>query len=156
MRNLASLLLERALARDREVSIRLALGARRWRIVQQMLTESLLLAVLGGAAGVLAASWSLGFVVTLIPANTLTQIPGGAGAIHLDLHTLGVVLVMSVATGVLFGLAPAVRMARADAQRGAAGSGARRVCRAAGSLLASHARRRAGGALGDSAQSAPR
>ncbi|MCA1563910.1 MAG: ABC transporter permease, partial [Acidobacteria bacterium] len=92
--NLASLLLERALARDREVTIRLALGAGRRRIVQQMLTESLLLAVLGGVAGVLTASWSLGFVVTLIPANTLTQIPGGASAIHLDLHTLGVALVI--------------------------------------------------------------
>ena len=114
--NLANLLLERALSRDREVSIRLALGARRGRIVRQMFTESLLLAVLGGAAGVLAASWSLRFVVALIPANTLTQIPGGATSIHLDLHTLGVVLIISLATGVLFGLAPALRMARADVQ----------------------------------------
>ena len=113
--NLANLLLQRALARDREVSIRLALGARRVRIVRLMLTESVLLGVLGGAAGVLVASWSLGFVVTLIPANTLTQIPGGAGAIHLDLHILGVVLVISVGTGVLFGLAPATRTLRADA-----------------------------------------
>jgi len=114
--NLANLLLQRALARDREVSIRLALGARRIRIVRQMLTESVLLGVLGGAAGVLVASWSLGFVVTLIPANTLTQIPGGAGAIHLDLHTLAVVLVISVGTGLLFGLAPAARTLRTDAR----------------------------------------
>ncbi len=114
--NLANLLLERALSRDREISIRLAMGARRGRIVRQMFTESLLLAVLGGAAGVLAASWSLRFVVALIPANTLTQIPGGATSIHLDPHTLGVVLIISLATGVLFGLAPAVRMARADLQ----------------------------------------
>jgi putative ABC transport system permease protein len=114
--NLANLLLQRALARDREVSIRVALGARPVRIVRQMLTESVLLGVLGGAAGVLAAAWSLGFVVALIPANTLTQIPGGAGAIHLDLHTLGVVLVVSVGTGLLFGLAPAARMIRADAR----------------------------------------
>jgi putative ABC transport system permease protein len=92
------------------------MGARRGRIVRQMFTESLLLAVLGGAAGVLAASWSLRFVVALIPANTLTQIPGGANSIHLDLHTLGVVLIISLPTGVLFGLAPAVRMARADVQ----------------------------------------
>ena len=114
--NLANLLLERALARDREVSIRLAMGARRSRIVRQMFTESLLLALLGGAAALLAASWSLRFVVALIPANTLTQIPGGASSIYLDLHTLGVVLLISLATGVLFGLAPAVRMARADVQ----------------------------------------
>jgi len=112
--NLANLLLQRALARDREISIRLALGARPVRIVRQMLTESVLLGVLGGAAGVLAASWSLGFVVAVIPSNTLTQIPGGAGAIDLDLHTLGVVLLISVGTGLLLGLAPAARMIRAD------------------------------------------
>jgi putative ABC transport system permease protein len=84
--------------------------------VRQMFTESLLLALLGGAAGVLAASWSLGFVVTLIPANTLAQIPGGVAAIRLDRHTLGLVLIMSIVTAVLFGLAPALRLARADAQ----------------------------------------
>jgi putative ABC transport system permease protein len=112
--NLANLLLERALARTREVSIRLAMGARAQRIVRQMLTESLLLAGVGGAAGVLAAYWSLRFVVAQIPANTLTQIPGGAGAIRLDWHTLGVAVLVSIGTGVLFGLAPAVRMARVD------------------------------------------
>jgi putative ABC transport system permease protein len=124
--NLANLLLQRALARDREVSIRLALGARPVRIVRQMLTESVLLGVLGGAAGVLAATWSLGFVVALIPANTLTQIPGGAGAIHVDLHTLGVGLAISVATGLLFGLVPAVGMIR-GAARGTLRETARRA-----------------------------
>ena len=114
--NLANLQLQRALARDREISIRLALGASRVRIVRQMLTENVLLGVVGGAAGVLAASWSLGFVVTLIPANTLSQIPGGADGIHLDVHTLVVVLVISVGTGLLFGLAPAARMLRPDAR----------------------------------------
>ena len=74
---------ERALARDREVSIRLALGAGRRRIVQQMLTESMLLGVLGGAAGVLVAYWLLGLVVAAMPSNTLTQIPGGAASIRL-------------------------------------------------------------------------
>ena len=148
--NLANLLLERALARDREVSIRLALGARRRRIARQMFTESLLLALLGGAAGVLAASWSLRFVVTLIPANTLTQIPGGAASIHLDLHTLGVVLIISLAAGVLFGFAPAVRMARADVRALCAKPRAAR--RPGGRVtLASHARGRASGAHGDSA-----
>ena len=97
--NLAGLLLERALSREREILICLALGARRGRIVQQMLTESLLLALLGGVAGVVAASWSIAFVVRLIPANTLTQIPNGAGAIHLDLRALAVALVVSVAAG---------------------------------------------------------
>ena len=104
--NLANLLLERALARDREMFIRLALGAGRSRVVRQMLTESLLLALTGGAVGVLAASWSLSLVVALIPGNTLMQIPGGINAIHLDLHTLGIALGMSLGTGILFGLAP--------------------------------------------------
>ena len=115
--NLANLLLQRALARQREISVRFALGASRMRIVRQVLTESVLLGVLGGAVGVLAAAWSLGFVAALIPANTLTQIPGGAGAIHLDLHTLGLAVVVSMATGVVFGLVPAARLFRASAAR---------------------------------------
>ena len=101
--NLANLLLERALARDREMFIRLALGAGRSRVVRQMLTESLLLALTGGAVGWLAASWSLSLVVALIPENTLMQIPGGINAIHVDLHTLGIALGMSLGTGILFG-----------------------------------------------------
>jgi putative ABC transport system permease protein len=114
--NLANLLLQLALARERELSVRRALGASRVRIVRQMLTESVLLGVVGGALGVLAAAWSLGFVVALIPANTLTQIPGSASAIHLDVHTLGMAVVVSVATGLLFGVAPASRVFRADAR----------------------------------------
>ena len=114
--NLANLLLERALARDREMFIRLALGAGRSRVVRQMLTESLLLALTGGAVGVLAASWSLSLVVALIPGNTLMQIPGGINAIHLDLHTLGIALGMSLGTGILFGLAPAARLKRLEAE----------------------------------------
>ena len=136
--NLASLLFERALARDREVAIRLALGAGRRRIVQQMLTESMLLGVLGGAAGVLVAYWLLGLVVAAMPSNTLTQIPGGAASIRLDLHTLAVAFVVSLLTGVIFGLVPAIRMARAGAEgalrgtaRNAAGGRPRHVSRRA-------------------------
>jgi putative ABC transport system permease protein len=113
--NAAGLLLERGLARTREMTVRLALGAARQRIVQQALTESLVLAILGGVAGVLAAWGSLGFVVALMPANTLTHIPGGAGAIRLDVHTLGVALALCVAAAALSGIAPAVRLVRASA-----------------------------------------
>ena len=116
--NLASLLLERSLARNREISLRLALGASRLRIVSQLLTESMLLGLLGGLAGVLVAYWSLGALIAGIPANTLSQIPGGADAIRLDLHTLGVAVILVLVTGLVFGLAPALRLARADARRG--------------------------------------
>jgi len=114
--NLANLLLERAVARDREILIRLALGATRRRIAGQMLAESVLLALLGGAGGVVTAFWFVPLVVRLIPANTLTQIPGGAAAVHVDLHTVAVFTVVSTVAGAIVGLAPVARLAHADRQ----------------------------------------
>jgi putative ABC transport system permease protein len=112
--NLANLLLVRADARAREMTVRLALGASRARIVRQMLLESAMVAVAGGVAGIFAASWSLDALLSLAPLS-LAQ----AGPIALDGRALAFSLAISLASGVLFGLAPAWRSARTSL--GAAG-----------------------------------
>ena len=97
--NVASLLLARANARQKEISIRLALGARWSRLLQQFLTESLLMASLGGAAALLAANWGLKALTASIP----FILPSGA-SIKLDGNVLGFTLLVTIATSVLFGL----------------------------------------------------
>ena len=68
--NIANLLLARAAGRSAEMAIRLSIGASRWQLIRQLLAESLLLAVLGGAAGLLVARWTLDLIVSLLPTNT--------------------------------------------------------------------------------------
>lgn len=107
--NIANLLLARATGRHRELSIRAALGANRWRLVRQLLTESLLLALCGGAAGLLVAYWGLDALLALAPSD----LPRASG-IHLDATVLIFALVLSAATGIVFGVAPAWLAAHTD------------------------------------------
>jgi putative ABC transport system permease protein len=110
--NLASLLVARGEARQREIGVRLALGAGRWRLMRQLLTESSLLAVAGGAAGVTLASWTLDGLIGAIPRSY-----GALGLnARLDYRVLAFALGLSVLTAVLFGLAPALRATRVDLQ----------------------------------------
>jgi predicted permease len=107
--NLASLLLARALGRRREMALRATLGAGRWRLVRQLLTESVALALAGGAAGVLLAAWMLRAIRLAGPAG----IPR-LDSIEIDMRVLAFTLATSVAAGIIFGLAPAWGASRLD------------------------------------------
>ena len=110
--NLAGLLIARGEGRQREIALRLALGAGRVRLVRQLMTESLILAIAGGAAGLALASWTLSVIVNSIPENE-----GASGlTAQLDYRVLIFACVVSLVTGVLFGLAPAIRATGTDLQ----------------------------------------
>ena len=107
--NVANLLLARAAAREKEIAIRTALGAKRWRIVRQLLTESVLLAVVGGGLGLLVAIWGLDGLRWLNPGN----IPR-LHAIAIHGRVLAFTFAVVMLTGILFGLAPALRSSRVN------------------------------------------
>src|SRR5215213_3163807 len=110
--NLASMLLARAVTRRREMAVRLAIGASRFRIVRQLLTESVLLSIIAGAAGILLAVWFLNLIVAALPA-----LPEGmriALDLHLDWRVVIYTIAFSTITGILFGLAPALHSSKAD------------------------------------------
>ncbi len=105
--NIANLLLARASGRQQEMAVRLALGASRVRIVRQMLTESMLLSLVGGAAGIATAFGTLGFILRFVPSNVPRL-----NEVRIDWVVLVFALVISILTGLLFGLAPALHSAR--------------------------------------------
>ena len=107
--NVANLSLARATTREREIAVRAAVGAGRWRIVRQLLTESLLLATIGGAAGIMLAQWAIDALRTLGP-ERLPRLQAVTIDGRILLFTIGVTLL----TGVLFGLAPALQGGRVN------------------------------------------
>ena len=109
--NVAGLMLARAAARQKEMALRLALGAGRMRIMRQLLTESLLLAATGGVLGIVFASWGSHAIVSFVSNNQPRPLTFAAG---LDLRVLGFTVAVSLLTGILFGLAPAFRSVRVD------------------------------------------
>jgi len=109
--NVAGLILARAAARQKEMAVRLALGAGRARVVRQLLTESVILSVLGGVLGILFAYWGAHAIISFVCSNQTRPLGFATGV---DLRVLGFTIAVSLLTGILFGIAPTFRGARVD------------------------------------------
>jgi putative ABC transport system permease protein len=132
--NVANLQLARATGRYKEIAIRVALGAPRWRIVRQLLTESILLSSFGSLLGLLVAMWGIEFIKTSIPQDVQIWV-AGFKYIDLDGRVIGFSMVLSVLAGVIAGLAPALQSSKLDLNEalkegtkgGSAGSSRQRI-----------------------------
>jgi putative ABC transport system permease protein len=111
--NVANLLLARGAARQKEIAIRVAVGAGRWRIVRQLLTESVMLSVMAGALAVLIALWSVDLMVSALPRDLANSIHS-LNDIRVDFQSLGFTFAVSFVTGLIFGLGPALIASKPD------------------------------------------
>ena len=135
--NVANLLMARATVRSRELAIRAAIGADRGALIRQLLTESVLIALIGGGLGILLAFWGVDLILAMDPGGVPRVAP-----VTVDGYALAFALALSIATGILFGVVPAWQASRPDVQatlkdhaRGATGDGQRHLARA-GLILA--------------------
>jgi putative ABC transport system permease protein len=111
--NVASLMISRTLARQREMAVRAAVGARRWQLIRQLLSESVLVGVVGGALGLLIAVWGTRAISSLVPKGFTSSVYD-LNNIRLDWRVFAFTLGLSVLTGIVFGLAPALTASRPD------------------------------------------
>lgn len=114
--NVANLMLARGAAREREIAIRAALGAGRWQIIRQLIIESLMLSLAGGAVGILLAMWSTDIIALGMP-DELTRTLPGINQIGINTTVMGFTIAASILTGILFGIAPAMTVSRPDMSR---------------------------------------
>ncbi|HKQ74496.1 MAG TPA: ABC transporter permease, partial [Blastocatellia bacterium] len=135
--NVANMLFSRAFGRQKEIAVRLALGASRWRIVRQLMTESLTLALAGGAIGLLSSVWAVNLLRAAMPKHYENLIPG-LNHVGVNRNVLLFTMMISMATGVAFGLMPALQASKPnlneslkEGSKGASSSGSRQWLRGA-------------------------
>ena len=111
--NVASLFLSRTLARQREMAVRAAVGARRWQLIRQLLTESVIIGLVGGVLGLLVAVWGTRAIASLVPRDFIASIYD-LNNIRLDWRVFAFTFALSVLTGIVFGLVPALTASKPD------------------------------------------
>ena len=124
--NVANLMLARTVGRQREMAVRAAVGARRWQLIRQLLGESIILGIIGGALGLLLAFWFTSAIASIVPEGFASSIHD-LNAIGLDWRVFGFTLGLSLLTGVIFGIVPALAGSRPDLLRVLHESGSRNL-----------------------------